>query len=322
MDLWEANAESNAWTVHSCSKPKTYVCEGSDCGDNHKNERYKGVCDKDGCDFNSYRMGEKSFFGPGSDFTVDSSKPMTVVTQFITKDGTDNSDLHEVRRYYVQNGRVIPNSHASILGDNFQGNSITDAFCDKQKDVFGDDPDFQKKGRLKTMSEALDRGMVLVLSLWDDTMSNMLWLDSAMGSGGVQKPGVLRGPCSTDTGKPQEMRQKYPTATVSYMNIKYGEINSTFNAGTHLETLSFDDLSNEVAPRGQVNEVAPRSHVIQTSIAFVAGFVALLAMVTAVAWWVKRNASRNSGKSQPLQQAFYQRVHSEAAASGGAVPEV
>jgi cellulose 1,4-beta-cellobiosidase len=35
---------------------------------------------------------------------------MTVVTQFITTDGTDNGDLKEVKRFYVQNGRVIENS--------------------------------------------------------------------------------------------------------------------------------------------------------------------------------------------------------------------
>ena len=28
--------------------------------------RYDGVCDKDGCDFASYRHGDKSFFGRGS----------------------------------------------------------------------------------------------------------------------------------------------------------------------------------------------------------------------------------------------------------------
>jgi cellulose 1,4-beta-cellobiosidase len=35
---------------------------------------------------------------------------VTVVTQFVTSDGTDNGDLKEVRRFYVQNGRVIQNS--------------------------------------------------------------------------------------------------------------------------------------------------------------------------------------------------------------------
>jgi len=122
------------------------------------------------------------------------------------------------------------------------------------------------------------------------------------------------------------MRQKYPTATVSYMNIKYGEINSTFNAGrTSLDTLGFDivdDLSSEVTPRSQVDEVASRNHFVQVAIAFVTAFAALLAAITAVAWWVKRNAAMTSGKTQPPQQATYQRIHGEASANGGAVPAV
>ena len=32
-----------------------YKCEGIDCGDNDKSQRYDGVCDKDGCDMNPYR---------------------------------------------------------------------------------------------------------------------------------------------------------------------------------------------------------------------------------------------------------------------------
>ena len=33
---------------------------------------------------------------------MDSSKKMTVVTQFITDDGTDSGELVEIRRLYVQ----------------------------------------------------------------------------------------------------------------------------------------------------------------------------------------------------------------------------
>lgn len=40
---------------------------------------------------------------------------MTVVTQFITTDGTDNGDLKEIRRYYVQNGRRIDLPAVSIF---------------------------------------------------------------------------------------------------------------------------------------------------------------------------------------------------------------
>ena len=36
--------------------------------------RYSGVCDKDGCDFNPYRMGVTNFFGVGSSFSIDTSK--------------------------------------------------------------------------------------------------------------------------------------------------------------------------------------------------------------------------------------------------------
>merc|ERR1712039_950938 len=106
--------------------------------------RYLGMCDKDGCDFNSYRMGDTSFYGHGSDFKIDSSKPVTVVTQFLTHDGTDTGDLSEVRRFYVQDGAVIENSEATILGSG-AGNSITDDFCSKQKSKFGDLNDFAAK---------------------------------------------------------------------------------------------------------------------------------------------------------------------------------
>merc|ERR1719412_3212371 len=88
-------------------------CEGTDCGDNGE-DRYKGLCDKDGCDLNPYRAGNKTFFGPGSNFVVDSTKPVTVVTQFISSDGTDDGDLVEIKRFYVQDGRVIRQPFTNI----------------------------------------------------------------------------------------------------------------------------------------------------------------------------------------------------------------
>merc|ERR1712190_323528 len=66
----------------------------------------------------------------------------------------------DIRRFYVQGGRVLPNSNSSISG--LTGNSITDGICGDMKNKFGDINDFQRKGGLKAMGEALDRGMVLV----------------------------------------------------------------------------------------------------------------------------------------------------------------
>ena len=79
-------------------------CEGTACGDDASGQRYNGICDKDGCDFNPYRLGNKTFFGPYDITTVDSTKPFTVVMQFITTDGTDYGDFSEIRRVWMQNG--------------------------------------------------------------------------------------------------------------------------------------------------------------------------------------------------------------------------
>jgi len=188
-----------------------------------------GKCDADGCDFNSYRMGDKSFYGAGAQFTIDTARPFTVVTQFLTADGTDSGELSEIRRVYVQDGKVFNNSAAKIAG--LTADSLTSSACTAQKKAFTDVDDFDKKGGLKQMGEAIDRGMVLVLSLWDDAASQMLWLDSDSPAGKpATQPGVARGPCSTDSGKPADVRAKSPDATVKYMNVKYGDIGSTIHS--------------------------------------------------------------------------------------------
>ena len=228
MDIWEANSMATAYTPHPCEITGQRRCEGTACGDNEKGERYQGLCDKDGCDFNSYRMGEKSFYGTNSSFMLNTKKPVTVVTQFLTVDGTDSSELSEIRRFYMQDGKTIPNSHATLLGQ-AAGNSITDQFCGAQKAAFKDTNDFHAKGALRKMGEALERGMVLVLSLWDDTNSNMLWLDSAYPLDlPTTRPGVSRGPCpGGKASTPSVLRAKHPDASVRFRHLAVGEIGST-----------------------------------------------------------------------------------------------
>lgn len=229
MDIWEANSRASSHTPHTCSEQAAYRCNGTACGDNDKGERYQGVCDKDGCDFNPYRMGSTSFYGVGPEFAVDSSKPLTVVTQFLTADGTDEGELSEIRRLYVQDGKVITLANSSIPG--VTGNAITDEFCTAQKKVFDDPNDFKQKGGMKAMGDALARGMVLALSLWDDEATEMRWLDSNFPlNESAQTPGVARGPCDGSTSSPEYLRSTFPDATVKYTSIKYGEIGSTFPA--------------------------------------------------------------------------------------------
>mmetsp|Transcript_29878 Transcript_29878/g.67745 ORF Transcript_29878/g.67745 Transcript_29878/m.67745 type:complete len:276 (+) Transcript_29878:1244-2071(+) len=85
------------------------------------------------------------------------------------------------------------------------------------------------------MGEALKRGMVLVLSLWDDQLTNMLWLDSDTPVNSTRfprsKPGVQRGPCKTTDGDPDTLRSSSPDAYVAFSNIMLGEIGSTYGKG-------------------------------------------------------------------------------------------
>ncbi|CAG8694112.1 4860_t:CDS:2, partial [Acaulospora colombiana] len=186
MDIWEANKIAAAYTPHGCTVAGPYRCSGTECGDG--DNRYGGVCDKDGCDFNSYRMGDTSFYGEGK--TVDTKSKFTIVTQFITSDGTANGALKEIRRLYVQNGKVIQNSKTNISGmDAFD--SITAEFCAAQKTAFGDRNDWLAKGGYTPMDKAMTKGMVLVLSIWDDHEVNMLWLDSTYPTDST-KPGAAR----------------------------------------------------------------------------------------------------------------------------------
>lgn len=162
MDIWEANSISTAFTPHTCDDYTYHVCQGESCGGTYSEERYAGDCDPDGCDFNPYRQGVEDFYGPGSGFTVDTTRVFTVVTQFIESGGS----LSEIRRFYVQDGEVIPNSESTISGTS--GNSINAEFCSASRVAFGDTDTFNRHGGMSGMSQALANPMVLVMSLWDD----------------------------------------------------------------------------------------------------------------------------------------------------------
>lgn len=233
MDIWEANSMATAYTPHPCNlgidgKDPQYKCEGIECGDNDKGERYMGVCDKDGCDINPYRMGNREFYGRGQEYTVNTLKPMTVVTQFITDTGTDDGDLVEIKRLYVQDGKIIHSPSSTILGSQ-DSDLIDDGFCEAKKTLFSDVNDYQAKGGTKAMGDSLDRGQVAALSLWDDVEVNMLWLDAAYPlDKAVTDPGVKRGDCPGGTSStPTYVRDTHPDGHVIFTNAAIGEIGST-----------------------------------------------------------------------------------------------
>ncbi|KAF1953093.1 endoglucanase EG-1 precursor [Byssothecium circinans] len=230
MDIWEANRAATAYTPHPCNATQIGICSGTSCGNG--DDRYAGLCDKDGCDVNPYRNGVKSYYGTSANYTVDTSKPFTVVTQFLTSDKTANGTLTEVRRLYVQNGKVIQNAKVNVPGLD-PVDSLTDEYCTKQKSVFGGKDDTARQGGLAQMGRALGRGMVLAFAIWDDAGSFMGWLDQDPypADADPSQPGVGRGPCPTTSGRPAELIKQFPDAAVVFSNIRSGDLGSTFRGG-------------------------------------------------------------------------------------------
>lgn len=225
VNVWDANAHSTALTIRPCTKLGQHKCENHGCtspGDNSI-DRIGWTCAADGCDFNPYRQGNKNFYGPGSNYTIDTTKKVTVVTQFLR--GKDLGD-GVVKRFYVQNGKVIPNSASTVPG--IGGNQIDERFCQVQKQAFHDYDDFIEKGGMHQMGKALEKPMVLSFSILDDWFAHMLWLDSVYPRDRGNTPGAERGTCDFESGYPEDVRSRRYQFSIS--NIKFGPINSTFSA--------------------------------------------------------------------------------------------
>lgn len=214
MDLWEANAYAYATTPHPCANADSsdlvgpQPCTGSACSN--------GLCDSAGCDFNPYRNGMTDFYGDGQ--TVNSSKTMTVVTQFIGDEVSGS--LKEIRKLFVVDGIVIDQTNTTVNGQ--VHDSITNEYCADENAAFGDGDTFPALGGLTRMGDAMQRGMVMVFSVWNDPSSHMLWLDGTSGSG----TGSVRGPCGTTDSSSDSATAAQ--ASVTYSNLKWGDIGSTY----------------------------------------------------------------------------------------------
>jgi len=233
IDIWEANSISTAYTMHSCQVDEQTRCEGVDCGDNKSDDRFNGVCDKNGCDIQSGRLSSENYWLAGSSFQVDSSKPVQVTTQFITDDSTDSGRLVSVKQFYTQNGKTIEHPEYSVNGN--KHSEITDDFCKDWVAVTQDGTNFLDKGGLGAVDKALEKGVVLVMSLWDDHEVNMLWLDSIYPTDG-QQPGSTRGTCSTDSGVPADVESQAPNSKVIFSDIKFGPLGSTTDSSPPVPT--------------------------------------------------------------------------------------
>merc|ERR1712159_477318 len=141
---------------------------------------------------------------------------LSVTTQFITDDGTDTGKLVEVKQFYTQDGKTIEHPSYTVNGN--QHESITDDFCKDWVAETQDGTNFLEKGGLGTIEKAIDAGVVLVMSLWDDHYANMLWLDSTYPVDSTD-PGAARGTCSTSSGVPADVE----SAQGSTAKVKFSD---------------------------------------------------------------------------------------------------
>lgn len=163
---------------------------------------------------NPYKMGYPEYYGQG-DYTVDTSRPFSVVTQF---NADESNAMVSYTRLFVQDGVVIEMPSVEVNGA--QQNVMDDPYCT----LTGAD-EYLRLGGTGEMGRSLDRGMVLIFSLWWDNSTFMEWLDqSSTGAG----------PCNATEGSPAVIQQIQPDTQVTFSNIRWGDIGATFGNGTSL----------------------------------------------------------------------------------------
>jgi len=211
LDLWEANKQSYQLALHPMDgedAQKVCYLEG-ECGSQKTGHRNDGPTDRNGCYMNPYLMGHKKFYGPGADYTINTEKPFTIVTEF-RDDGKGH--LAGMYQYYYQDGKKIEQPEYGF-GD---GNAMTQESCTKIFKHYKDDDFFNDHGGMPQFSKPVERGMTMVLSFWDDMATDMNWLDTG-----------ARGRCNVGDGDPKTLREKHPDAKFGIRHLRWGPIGST-----------------------------------------------------------------------------------------------
>jgi cellulose 1,4-beta-cellobiosidase len=78
IDIWEANSISIAFTPYSAENASQTMCTRDLYGGVGSINRYTRTTNLDGCDFNSYYMGDTIFYSPY--MKVDTESIFTIIT--------------------------------------------------------------------------------------------------------------------------------------------------------------------------------------------------------------------------------------------------
>lgn len=127
----------------------------------------------------------------------------------------DNGILTEIHRSYIQDGRLI-RSEVVNSTELPQVNYLNDEFCEATGSRR-----FMELGAHEEMGNAMTRGMVLAISIWWDEGGYMQWMDGAAQGAG---------PCNETEGAPSNIVLIEPNPVVTFSNMKWGEIGTTWKA--------------------------------------------------------------------------------------------
>ena len=131
----------------------------------------------------------------------------------------DTAKLSEIRRFFIQDNKVIPHPASNTAGRK-PYISISKNMCDAFKNKFGDPIDFRKNRGFNQMGKALYIGMMLFISLLDDHEVEILRLDST--PSGLSRSCAARKICPTTSGRPFDVEYKYKKTKVKIGNVTTG----------------------------------------------------------------------------------------------------
>lgn len=131
IDMVEANREALQATPHACAPPNA--------------AGHYTLCDRGGCALNTHKLDPQAY-GPGPQYTIDTTAPFRVITTFSGSAGEFTTMTTTLR----------------------QGSS---------KFVMTHTEELCGSGYLSSLSQVVRAGMVPVFTSWGDTGSSMAWLD-------------------------------------------------------------------------------------------------------------------------------------------------
>ncbi|KAI9166322.1 Exoglucanase 1 [Paramyrothecium foliicola] len=201
FDVLNSNAHSYLMSSKPCKNPGYEVCDASWCDPEKVLYGEDFACDKYGCEYQPYRLGNKDFYGRGK--ILDTGKPFTVVTRF---------EEERVTQFFIQDGKKIevPSAQAEELPDE---SGLSKDYCRAKQSLF-DEPDrFDQVGGFSKHQEAVRTPMVLTMAITDDHWAHNLWLDSIWTPELEGQPGSERGPCVPENNDPAYISANYGQAT-------------------------------------------------------------------------------------------------------------